>query len=296
MRLIRAVLGWGLGGWLAAAGQAAAQVSVEVVMDQDQYLRDESLTVEVRITNRSGQDLRLGRTPDWLTFVIERREGGFVAPVAPPPVEGEFTLESSMVVKRRLDLMPYYRLGEPGRYTITAHVKIAAWDREISSKARTFGISRGTTIWEQRFGVPAREGVPEVRRYALIQAHDFKQLMLYVRLTDASDRKVFRVMALGQLVSFSRPEAQLDNQSHLHVLFQSGARAFGYCVMNPDGKVQVRQVYEYAETRPVLKPSTEGRVFVIGGVRRRTALDIPRAGSAPPAAGRARGTAPGPGP
>jgi hypothetical protein len=275
MRFIRTAMGLSLAGWLAAAGEATAQVTVEAVPDQEQYLRDESLTVEVRITNRSGQDLRLGQGQDWLTFTIERQDGRFMPLLEPPPFEGEFTVESSMVVKRRFDLMPYFKLGDPGHYRIAAQLKIPQWDQEVSSKPRTFDIIRGTPIWEQRFGVPATEGVPEIRRYELLQANNFKRLMLYLRLTDASDTKVFRVLALGPLVSFSRPEAQLDKQSNLHLLVQTGARSFSYHVINPAGEVLIRQVHDYGDSRPELKNNAEGKIFVNGGVRRPTSSDIP---------------------
>lgn len=266
--------------WKAAA-VVAAPVTVEVALDQEQFLRDESLPLEVRITNRSGQDLLLGQTPDWLACFIERKDGGFVPQSVPLPAIESFTLESSLVAKRRLDLMPYFYLGDPGRYVLTVRVKLPQWDQEIFSKPKTFDITRGTRIWEQDFGVPAVSGLPEVRRYALIQANNFKELMLYLRLTDATDTKVFRMVALGPLVSFSRPEAQLDRNGNLHALFQTGARAFFYYLISPQGNVLMRQTHEYAASRPVLASNAEGRIFVEGGQRRPAATDLPA--PAPPA-------------
>jgi diguanylate cyclase (GGDEF)-like protein len=52
-----------------------AQVTVDITLDQEQYLRDESMPVKVRITNRSGRTLKLGGTADWLNFTVENREG-----------------------------------------------------------------------------------------------------------------------------------------------------------------------------------------------------------------------------
>ena len=46
--------------FLALAFAAQAQVSVELLIDQEQFLRDESLPVKVRIVNRSGQTLHFG--------------------------------------------------------------------------------------------------------------------------------------------------------------------------------------------------------------------------------------------
>jgi hypothetical protein len=60
-----------LGLLLASILWSDAQVSVALVLDQEQFLIDESLPVKVRIANRSGQTLKLGQEPDWLTFAIE---------------------------------------------------------------------------------------------------------------------------------------------------------------------------------------------------------------------------------
>lgn len=269
-----------LGLFLASVSSLTAQVTVEVLFDQEQFLRDESLPAKVRITNRSGQTLHLGKQPDWLTFAVESRDGSIVSKLGEVPVQEEFSLESSMVAVRRVDLMPHFDLSQPGRYRVTAIVKIKQWNEEVSSKPKPFEIVRGTKIWEQEFGVPASGEPPEVRKYALQQANYLKRLLLYVRLTDETENRVFKVFPIGPLVSFSRPEVQLDKQSNLHLLFQTGARAFIYTVINPSGQILVRQTHDYARTRPVLKSQEDGQIFVSGGVRRITADDLPASSAA----------------
>ncbi len=231
-------------------------------------MRDESLRLKVRITNRSGQTLRLGQEKDWLTFSVESRDGWAVPRLGDVPVVGEVEIESSQVASRLVDLMPYFDLSRVGRYRVTAQVKIKAWDKEVFSAPKDFDIIRGVKIWEQEFGVPTPSGLPEVRKYALYQANNLKQLMLYVRVTDPGDQKVFRVLSLGRLASFSRPEAQVDKASNLHALFQTGARPFSYFVISPAGNVLSEQIYEYGETRPVLRSGENGKIFVAGGVHR----------------------------
>src|SRR5688572_23329166 len=195
---------------LVSALGAAAQVSVEVVLDQDQYLRDEPLPVRVKITNRSGQTLKLGRTADWLTFTVESRNGSSVMRFAEPPVQEEFTLESATVATRRVDIAPYFDLGSPGRYIVTANVKIDDWKQEVRSRARDFEILRGTRLWEQPVGLPGtNNAAPEVRKFVLQQAH-LKRLTLYVRISDANDLTTYRLLPIGPLVSFARPEPQID--------------------------------------------------------------------------------------
>src|SRR5882672_4815847 len=229
------VLLWG------ATLASTAQVSVEVVVDQAQFLRDEPLSVKVRVTNRSGRTLHLGQDNEWLAFAIESLDGAVVARLAEPQVSGAFTLESAQVATRLVDLVPCFELSQPGRYTVAATVKIKELNDEVEARPKPFEIIRGTRLWEQAFGSPASSGPPEVRKYVLQQANYNKELKLYLRLTDVSEQKVFRVFPLGPLVSFSQPEAQVDKASCLHALFQTGARSFLFYVISPNGEVVQRQ-------------------------------------------------------
>jgi hypothetical protein len=271
MRTFPSIIGLLLGAVLSTT----AQISVEVVMDQAQFLRDEPLPAKVRITNRSGRTLHLGVDNEWLAFVVESPDGVLVSKLADPNVVGAFALESAQVATRLVDLAPCFDLSQPGRYTVAASIRIKEWGDEVTGKPKPFEIVRGVRLWEQTFGVPALEGAPEVRKYTLQQASYRKELKLYLRLTDATEQKVFRVFPLGPLVSFSQPEAQVDKASQLHVLCQTGARAFLFHVINPDGQVFLRQTYDYSTTRPTLRATDDGRIFVAGGMRRETAGDIP---------------------
>lgn len=259
----------------AMLSHAAAQLSVEIVADQEQFLRDEGVPLKVRVTNRSGQTLRLGTDNNWLTFSVDHHDGTAVSKLGNVPVLGEFILENAQVATRLVDIGPSFDLSEPGRYSVTATVHIKEWASEVTCKPHRFEVVRGTKIWEQEFGIPAPSGLPEVRRYILLQAQYQKQLRLYLRIADANDQTVFKVQTLGALVSFSRPEAQVDPNSSLNVIFQNGARSFSFQVIRPDGAIALRQTYDYTSTRPILRSNDEGRIYVAGGVRRYTATDLP---------------------
>ena len=258
------------------AVRVAAQISVEVQFDQDQFLPNEALVAKVRVANFSGQTVPFGEGADWLKFQIESRDGYVVEKLGDAPVSGKFELESSSTGIKRVNLAPYFNVTRPGRYLVTATVKIKPWDREWTSKGAGFNIIKGTKLWEQDFGVPGRgDAAPELRKFALLQAAYLKQLTLYARVSDAGELRVFKVHPIGPMVSFSKPEGQVDKTSNLHVLWQVGARGFQYVVMNPDGETTLRQTYDYTETRPTLRLDNEGRVVVWGGVRRETSRDVP---------------------
>ena len=255
---------------------ASAQVSVEIQLDQQQFLADEAMPIRIRVNNFSGQPLDLGDTADWLTLSVEAKNGYIVEKRGEAPVLGAFKLQSSETGIKRLDLAPYFNLTKIGRYTIKATVKIRQWDREWTSKPAFVDIIGGSRIWEQDFGLPvAGSKNPEVRKYALIQAIHLKQLKLYLRIADAADSLTFAVFPVGPMVSFSKPEPQMDSESNLHILYQTGARAFQYTVINPEGKVVVRQTHEYSKTRPVLGMNEQRKITVNGGLRRMSSTDLP---------------------
>jgi hypothetical protein len=265
---------------LALGCSLRAQVTVEVRLDQDQFLQGETLPVAVRIVNRSGQTLHLGEDADWLTFSIESKDQFIVSKNAEAPVTGAFDLESSKFATKRVDLAPYFNLNKSGHYEISATVRIKNWDAQMSSPGKGFDLIEGTRLWEQAFGVPTAgtnaTQAPEIRKYILQQANYLRsQIRLYVRLTDESESRVIRVLPIGPAVSLNRPEPQVDRQSNLHLLNQNGARTFNYTVVNPDGNVLAHQTYEYLNSRPRLKLDADGKIIVFGGVRRPMLDDVP---------------------
>ena len=257
---------------------AMAQVSVEVLQEQTHFLPGEDINLAVRVINSSGQTLRFGDDPGWLTFTIESSEGVVVSQTGDVPVTGGFDLESSKMATKRANLAPFYSFPGPGRYLVRAIVKIKAWDREISSTPKAFTIIRGAKLWQQDFGVPktATNGQPEIRKYTLQQATYLRgALRLYLRVTDSDDGKTFKVVPIGPMVSFGRPQPQIDQQSNLHLLYQNGPQTYGYTVHDPNGDLLKRQTYEIAETRPRLRADDQGRIIVVGGLRRESPTDVP---------------------
>jgi hypothetical protein len=264
---------------LGSLGPVSAQLRVEVTQEQDQFLQGESLPVAVRITNRSGQTLHLGGEEDWLSFSIESSEGPVVPMLGDVPVKGEFELGSSLVATKRADLAPYFGAMAPGRYAVTATVHIKGWNQDVSSPPKHFDVIEGARLWEQEVGVPQSAGVsntvPELRKYVLQQANYLRrQLKLYLRITD-SYGKTYRVFPVGSMVSFSRPEPQVDRFSHLHVIYQDGPTHFRYSAFDLEGNLLARQTYDYVGTRPRLRLDDDGIVSVFGGVRRITTSDVP---------------------
>ena len=257
--------------------RASAQVTVELVLDQEQFLPSESLPVAVKITNRSGQQLHLGGEADWLTFNVESPDRGATIKIAEVPVLGAFDLESSQMATKRVDLQPYFVLNRQGQYKITATLRIKDWSAQIPSAPKNFDVISGAFLWSQEFGVPGTTNAsPEMRKYTLQQANYLrKQLRLYLQVSDPAEARVYKIVALGPMVSFSQTEAKVDRLSQLHVLWQTGAQRFIYSVVSPNGMVLKREDYDCFTSRPRLTINDSGDVLVAGGTRRLQPMELP---------------------
>lgn len=256
---------------------ALAQLQVELNFDQETYLPRETIPAKVVVRNSSGQTLALGSDPHWLRFDIENVDGNIVGEIKPVDVSGEFSLPSAHRGTKIVDLTPFFELKRFGRYKITATVHVAEWNRTFVSKPAHFGINTGVKLWETTFGVASEDDALKrhFRKYQLVQANHLKRLSLYVRLMDEDETETLKIYPLGEVISFNRPETMLDSYSNLHVLFQSGAHSFRYCVITPEGLMLTRETYDQTTSRPTLEAAAEGRVKLTGGVRRLSPTDLP---------------------
>jgi hypothetical protein len=255
-----------------------AQISVELSFEQETYLPHEPLHAVVRINNSSGQTLVFGKDSTWLSFTVDATDGRIVRQLKPVKVEGEFSLPSAHRAKKMVNLAEAFELTKLGRFNVTATVRIADWNHEMfSSRSRHFGIASGATLWESAFGIPSENSGarPEIRKYQLVQANHVKALSLYVRIVDEGEHETFSIYPLGPLLGMSKPEAQMDRWSNLHVFYQDGARSFKYNMVTPDGMLLTRQTWEINESRPAMKPDKDGRISVSGGIRRVSGTDLP---------------------
>lgn len=261
---------------LLAVLPARAQVTVQLVTDQDEFLPGETLPVAVQISNMSGQRLHFGDDASWLTFSVESADGFVVSRISKVPVTGPFDLESSQMATKRVDIAPYFVISRPGRYMVTATLNIKEWGSQVSSKPKIFDVIAGVKLWSQDFGLPAASGVPEMRQFSLVEASYLRdQLRLYLQVSDTSGTQIYRVAALGPMVSFGQPEQQVDRSGHLHVLWQTGAQTFTYCVAGPDGAILRHDTYNNFNSRPRLVISDNGDVQVMGGTRRPEVGEVP---------------------
>ncbi len=275
---------------LAVACCVQAQVvQVDLVTQQEEYLPNEDLMVGVRIANKSGRKLHFGRDNVWLSFQVEALDGKHVGVMKDPEVTGPFVIDSPMRAVRPFNIAPWFDMTRSGRYFVTAtvHIREPGWSESLASNPLTVDIVRGTTVWQQEFGVvgSAPGSAPEIRKYVLQKANLMNNRMkMYVRVTSADESKVHRVIPIDLMMNFSRKEARLDKYNNLHVLLQTPraiARDYNYSVFGADGRLIIRQTHNADFSRPELVSDSDGLVRVKGGQRRYVASDVPKLESKP---------------
>ena len=111
------IFGLWLGAWLVFSGALSAQVTMYLSLDQEQFLPGETLPVNVRIANLSGQTLILGTDEDWLKFAVESRDVPVVVKTGEAPVAEKIVLESAKAAIKRVNIAPYFNLKKPGHYS-----------------------------------------------------------------------------------------------------------------------------------------------------------------------------------
>gem|GEM_PF-467207 len=261
---------------LLIAPMLHAQVKVEVLLKQKQFLVKESLEIGVRVVNHSGQTLNLTKG-DWLSISVMDDNNFAVKQIGSMPVAEDVSIESSYMATQWLDIGQTFDFKENARYSIRARVDLFDWSRDFYADAKHFEMIRGASLWEQKFGVPVKAPgeLPEIRNYILQQALYLEEPQLYLRITDDSGKTVHAVERLAPIIQVSRPEAQVDTLSRLHVFTQISMKDFAHIIIDPDGTIQQRDTYMIEGYRPTLKVSPSGGVYVAGGIRQLRRTDIP---------------------
>lgn len=254
-------------------------VTVEVVLEQDQFLPLEDIKVAVRISNLTGRTLRMGADNGWVKFIVETKDGLSVLPDSEPSVIGAFDLPTSKTGIKRVNLVPHFPVRQSGRYTVRAEVDVPGLNRAVSSRPVSFDIFNGTVLRSITVGVVRTNAAPgaagDQRTFLLQRKHNGQADQLYVRLTDQTTGNTLKVIPVGRLIAIGEPDVQVDQQSRLHVIFRVDSQTFRYVVVTPDGEVVRRQTHDFGAGAPKLRMNDENAVVVSGGVRREMPSDIP---------------------
>ncbi|HRI16524.1 MAG TPA: hypothetical protein PLX89_26320 [Verrucomicrobiota bacterium] len=259
------------------AWNVRAQVDLDLILDRQFFLPAEDIEVGVRIANFTGEPLTLGEDEGWLQFSVQEVKGRIAGKLAEPQESGAFTLEPATRGTLRFNLTPLFAMDDPGVYQVSATIRLPTGE-QVGSAPQTLDIVSGVKLNEPReVGVKLPDGTVERRKYILQRVSFTKRVQLYLRVTDASEGKTYKVMALGPMVSFDRPEWLVDRASRFHVFHRADSNNYLYHVFAGDGTLTLRQTWLAGDSGlPELRVNDEGEVRVFGAVRRVSSGDVPR--------------------
>jgi hypothetical protein len=280
----RIVVVWALLlGLLPLARCQDSGVSAELSLDQNQLLPDEKMYLKLTIQNRSGRDLLLGTESNWLTFSVQGEKKELVAQLRDDRdyCTNETTIPAGLTASRDFNMTPYFDFRQPGHYSIKATIRIPQWGLDVLVPPVSFSIVNGIRLAnmpDMTVGVPFLQSSnqpPVIRKFFLERSDIPGNIQLFVRVTDATGNRTWRLVPIGPYFSFTPPAVMLDRYNDLHVLHQTKAQLFTYCVIDTLGQILERQTYQYTDQRPVLRGDGSGGVAVAGGARVVTASDLP---------------------
>ncbi len=269
--------------WLAAlmlawALPAAAQVSVDLVFNQEKYMQYEPIYAKVRLRNFSGQPLVFGKDDQLkgelqlevvhnkrFVKLLKDQKFSLIGTVLLPGQSDEFTF--------RVD--QYYKMTKNGHYTIHAFVRHAKLTDVFRSADRSIEVTPGVEVWRRTVGVPdvlaGSRGVQEkasalkTRSFSLRVLEERAVRHYYVVVEDS--KRVYGVLCVGKEVS-SAPRAQeVDMLSRLHLVVPVASRLFRYMIINLDGKIEHQEMLKREQSVPTLiLDRKSGQVTRVGGV------------------------------
>lgn len=256
-----------LTGVVARPAGASAQLAVRVESERDTLLLYEAIPVTVKIRNMSARTVQLQDSAEgpWLDFIVADEAGGLIAAVQRLDTSEPLLVPAGQTVGRTVNLLPLYDLRARGSYRVQALVGYGG--ARVISPPLKFTIVHGRAIWRQTAGIAADDdaGMDEYRTYSLLTRRGERYDILYVGVENEPPTLVYGMLPLGKYLAMGEPEALIDREGHLHVLYRSGPRSFDYARVDPHAKILERAAYSDFMSRPRLVLSAEGKVFLQGG-------------------------------
>ncbi len=251
----------------ALAGEACAQVRVDISFKRKLYVLYEPIIATVTINNLSGQPLLLDNAGQsrWFGFNIETSDGRLVPPINPDYELAPAAVGPGEKLSRAVNLTPLFPLRDYGLYRVKATVYVPAFGRYFSSPPLGVEITEGRQIWQEVVGVPGADGRPELRTISLLSHKFSRSTRLYVRIEDRERGKVFATHQLGPFLTFGRPQVLLDARNEIHILQNSSPKQFIYTHLGLQGEVLAQSSYREVGSRPLLAKQAGGSVAVVGG-------------------------------
>ena len=132
------------------------------------------------------------------------------------------------------------------------------------TRTARFNVDDGRVFWERP--VPGPDGTSGFRNYQLISYNDAETTQIYLRIRDEGSNSVLLTYSLGRAILHRNPQAAVDRDNNLHVIFMGTPNAYSHSIINSRGKMLERKVYtDKGGNPPRLMKANDGSVGVRGG-------------------------------
>jgi hypothetical protein len=252
--------------FLGASLPAMAQIDVGLRMVRRQFVVGEPVRVVITITNHAGRDLVFqsdGRL-SWLDFMVKNDRG---QPISAPGATQfrAVRVPVGQSLSREVDLSKIFTLSKIGTYSVYATVRFPGNpENGFMSNRALFTVTKGREIWSQKVGVKGK--VNQTREYKVLTFSDTRKSYLYVQVVDNTTGQPIRTFSLGEALLFRKPEATVDRDQNLQVLFLATPSVWTHIVVNANGQAISRNFYKRGTASdPRLVTFGTGEVVVAGG-------------------------------
>jgi hypothetical protein len=245
---------------------AEAQVAVGISMPQNQLVAGEAALIQCTITNQTGSDLILanaGPLP-WLEVNVVR-SGDQPATQSQRANPGAVQIPAGQSVAKTIDINSFYNIREPGTYRVSVIVRTNSKEEIYSSNSILFHTINLRPDWSTKFGIA---GTKETREFRMMNFTSNKQTMIYVQVMDGKTGTALQTLNLGKALLFRKPQAAIDKQQNMHVLYLANPEFFLYARIDNKGRFLGRDLYTPgAGGDPRLMTFADGSVKVASGIK-----------------------------
>jgi hypothetical protein len=260
--------GWSIvcGVLFAMISLVKAQVTVGIAMPQSQFVAGEAALVQCSITNQTGSTLFLsnaGQLP-WIELNVTR-SGGQPATQFKRPNPGATQVPAGQTVAKTIDINSLYNIREAGSYRVSVSVRTDGGERVYSSNSLLFHTITLRPDWSSKFGIA---GTKETREFRMMNLTSNKETMIYVQVIDSKTGNPMQTLNLGKALLFRKPQAAIDKEQNMHVLYLATPEFFLYARMDRNGRFLGRDLYTPgAGGDPRLMTFADGSVKVASGIK-----------------------------
>lgn len=128
-----------------------------------------------------------------------------------------------------------------------------------------FSQSAGMPYWTQKVGIPGSSN--HTREFRVLNFSGDSKTQIYAQIKDDTTGQLVKTFVLGDILLLRKPLATVDRQQRMHVMFLSTPSMWVHCVVDTDGRLVSREIYQRAaQGDPLLLTSHDGTVQVANSV------------------------------